>query len=130
MMPKICTTAWSKRLRAMPSRWKRLLRETTWRAIAAAINSKTTTPNAATALRTRRGTSGSIASVPTMMAASVIESTICSATTVPAMVEVGTFSPSICQRRRSTEMRATSPRRATRMAFSRKPMKRAGKTCE
>ena len=94
------------------------------------ISTSTTPPNTATDVRRSRGTSGSIASVPNMIATSVIASTICSATTVPATVEARTFSPSICQRRRSTEMRATSPSRASRIVFRRKPMKRAGKTCE
>ena len=77
-----------------------------------------------------RGTFGSSTIISTTNATSVMPRMICSITTVPAMVGIRSVTPSsFCTRRRSTNMRPTSPSLATSAAFNRKPTKMAGITC-
>ena len=57
---------------------------------------------------------------------SAAPSTICSATSVPAMAAVPTSAPRAFIWRRSTAMRATSPSRATSTVLNRKPMNTLG----
>ena len=103
-------------------------RENVSRPITASSTTMMTPPKARIMCSKRAGTFTN-GSCSAMITTSAIASTICSATTEPASVAVGTSVPTSLSRRCSTATRAISPRRAGSSVLSRKPMKSAGTTC-
>ena len=87
-----------------------------------------TTPPKARIMPSKRCGTLTNGSCSSMIMTSAMASTICSATSEPASVAVGTLSPSSRRRRCSTATRPISPRRAGSRVLSRKPMKSAGTT--
>ena len=110
------------------ARVRRLRRENASRPITASSTTMMTPPKARIMCSKRAGTFTN-GSCSAMITTSAIASTICSATTEPASVALGTSVPTSLSRRCSTATRAISPRRAGSSVLSRKPTKSAGTTC-